>query len=524
MCKECKGHKEFKEYRIPYVANGDRLYYNSFDELTDDLKDKFKSDATRLCIYNKSKKAYVDFINKLNENGDKLVSDYIGAKTKVRIHYGKCRHIHPEGEGITPNNYKTRRGCSICNGCIVVKGVNDLATTHPKLAKEWHPTKNGDLKPTQVSSGTNKKVWWQCEQGHEWEALICGRTNMNSNCSYCSNRRALKGYNDIATTDPDLIKYFPNIEDAYTHTRGSNDKVEMKCPICGTIKVMSIYTLVRQGFGCPNCGDGISYSEKLMALVLEKLGIEFTRQLTYNNGKHKYDFYIALWKAIFETHGIQHYEGWCGDKEDLLRQEANDENKRYDAIHSLNLGIRNEDYHEIDCRYSTLEWCRPNIEKALSKYIDISILTDEDWKEFDKEAQKSLKIKACLYWKEQKEINKDLTPSIVAEMFNVDKTTIISWLNWGNGSGLCTYNGKEEREAKNKRQSKFVYLIKPNETKEYDKAMNQSELSRLTGIKRDTISKHRRDGKPLNGHTSKYDSKYIGCYIVNADEWDAQHN
>ena len=67
MCKECKERKEFKEYKMPYIANGDRMFYNSFDELTDDLKNKFKSDATRLCSYNKSKKAYVEFINKLNE-------------------------------------------------------------------------------------------------------------------------------------------------------------------------------------------------------------------------------------------------------------------------------------------------------------------------------------------------------------------------------------------------------------------------------------------------------------------------
>lgn len=39
-------------------------------------------------------------------------------------------------------------------------GFNDLATTDPELAAEWHPTKNGDLSPQQVSSNSNKKVWW----------------------------------------------------------------------------------------------------------------------------------------------------------------------------------------------------------------------------------------------------------------------------------------------------------------------------------------------------------------------------
>ena len=438
MGKECEGQ---------FVANGDKMFYNSFDELTDDLKDKFQSDTTRLSSYTKSKKAYVEFINKLNENGDELVDNYINSSTKVRIRYSKCDHTHPEGEGIRPKDYKKGNGCNICRGLIVVKGENDLATT-------------------------------------------------------C----------------PELIKYFPNIEDAYTHTKGSSDKVEVKCPICGIIKVMSIGTLVRYGFGCTKCGDGISYPEKLMALVLEKLNIEFTRQLTYDNGKHKYDFYMALWNAIFETHGIQHYEGWGYNKEDLLWQEANDENKRYNATHFL--GVRNEDYHEVDCRYSTLEWCRPNIEKALSKYIDINILTDKDWEEIDMQAQKSEKIEVCKYWKEQKEVDKDLTVTIMAEMFNVDRHTIRTWLAWGNENGLCMYSGEDEAKAKERRQSIFVYLIKPDGAKWYDEAMSQSELARLTGISRSAIKGCLKDGKPLGSkgdYNVKYDSKYIGSYVVDAD-------
>ena len=102
MCKECKGNKECKGREIPlFIANGDKMYYSYYEELTDDLKDKYKGSKIK-----RSKDAYVDFINKLNENGDKLVSDYVNAKSKVRIHYGKCGHTHPEGEGVMPSNYK----------------------------------------------------------------------------------------------------------------------------------------------------------------------------------------------------------------------------------------------------------------------------------------------------------------------------------------------------------------------------------------------------------------------------------
>ena len=505
MCKECHEYTEYK----------------SFDELPQELKDKYKGRETK-----QGKDTYVDFINKLNIKGDKLVSNYVNNSTKVLIRYSKCGHEHPEEEGATPNSYKTGYDCGICCGLIVVEGVNDLATTHPKLAKEWHPTKNGDLKPTQLTFGCNKKVWWLGECGHEWEAQINSRRNNTRNCPYCANKKVLRGFNDIVTTHPQYVKYFVNIEDAYTHTYASHDKVKMKCPICGAIKVIDISTLIFRGFSCSKCSDGISYSEKLMASILDKLNVEYSRQLTYDDGKHKYDFYIKDWGingVISETNGMQHYEQTSRKGARTLEEEQdNDKYKKDDAINNHN--IAKEDYHQIDCRYSTLEWCRPNIEKALSNYIDITSLTDKDWQEVDIKAQKSLKVEVCLYWKEQKEINEDLTTAIMAETFKVARQTIINWLTWGNKSELCIYSGEEESKANKRRQTKFIYLIKPDGTKWYDKAMSQNELARLTGITLQAISYRRTNGKPLNGCNAKYDSKYIGCYIVDADEWDTQHN
>ena len=52
-------------------------------------------------------------------------------------------------------------GCPICADRVLLQGNNDLATTHPELAKQWHPTKNSDLTPRNVVAGNSRKVWWQ---------------------------------------------------------------------------------------------------------------------------------------------------------------------------------------------------------------------------------------------------------------------------------------------------------------------------------------------------------------------------
>ena len=81
-------------------------------------------------------------------------------------------------------------GCPICSNRKVVKS-NCLATLNPRLAKEWHPTKNGDLTPKDVTSSSGKKVWWKCSKGHEWATTVNHRSN-GRGCPYCSGRRRLK--------------------------------------------------------------------------------------------------------------------------------------------------------------------------------------------------------------------------------------------------------------------------------------------------------------------------------------------
>jgi hypothetical protein len=60
----------------------------------------------------------------------------------------------------------------------------NLYVLKPNLIMEWHPTKNGNLHPRDVTPGSGKKVWWLCEQGHEWQAAIYSRSR-GSGCPIC---------------------------------------------------------------------------------------------------------------------------------------------------------------------------------------------------------------------------------------------------------------------------------------------------------------------------------------------------
>lgn len=79
------------------------------------------------------------------------------------------------------------RGCPYCAGQRVWVGDNDLATLRPDIAAQWNDTKNGELTPEQVTLRSSKKVWWLCENGHEWQATVYNRT-LGCGCPVCYGR------------------------------------------------------------------------------------------------------------------------------------------------------------------------------------------------------------------------------------------------------------------------------------------------------------------------------------------------
>lgn len=128
---------------------------------------------------------------------------------------------------------KARSGgenCPICSGARVIEGINDLATLKPELVQEW--SEKNEIKPTEVSVGSHKKVLWKCGQNHEWEASVKSRTVNGTGCPYCSHNKVLEGFNDLATVFPQIAaewseKNYPLLPTMVTPF--ANRKVWWKC-------------------------------------------------------------------------------------------------------------------------------------------------------------------------------------------------------------------------------------------------------------------------------------------------------
>lgn len=180
----------------------------------------------------------------------------------------------------------------------------------------------------------------------------------------CGNNRGgrtvIYGYNDLATINPELIKYFPNPEDAKKCMARSRQKIQLKCPECGRIKWITLDKLSQHGFSCDICSDGVSYPEKVTALILSSLNIKYQKQFRFENYNYMYDFYLPEYNVIIEVHGNQHYQdnGWI-----TYEEEHENDIRKYDLA-VLNGYEYNKNFFVIDAQKSNIEYLKNSIEQC----------------------------------------------------------------------------------------------------------------------------------------------------------------
>jgi len=261
------------------------------------------------------------------------------------------------------------QGCPFCRG-LKVGLSNCLATKNPELAKEWHPTLNGDLTPFDVTCGCNKSVWWKCEKGHEWKVEIYNRVGNDSNCPYCSGRYPKNDYN-LLVCNPELCKewdYSKNDKKPEEYLPFSSEYVWWKCKECGHEWYVSIANR-SAGNGCSQCNE--SKGEKKISEFCKTFNISHDTQYKFDDlrgiggGLLKIDSLI-FWddemtkiKIAIEYDGIQHFRPI----------------KHFGGLEGFKKRIKNDIMKNLYCAKNNIKliripyWEFDNIEKYLRYYL-----------------------------------------------------------------------------------------------------------------------------------------------------------
>ena len=211
-------------------------------------------------------------------NGE-LTPELVTAGTPKRV-WWQCEKGH-EWESMIANRVRGR-GCPICSGKLVAEGINDLGTTHPDLAEEWHPDKNGSVLPQAVTAGCNKKAWWRCKLGHEWEAPIYSRVD-GRGCPYCAGKRVLKGFNDLQTRVPEIaMEWHPTLNGDLTPEQVTDGSAKYAWWLCAYGHVWKTRVSFRTGrpkqTGCPVCAGKVKQAKQRYYEALERESAEIKQQ------------------------------------------------------------------------------------------------------------------------------------------------------------------------------------------------------------------------------------------------------
>lgn len=156
---------------------------------------------------------------------------------------------------------KNGTGCPYCTKTgrkWLLKGHNDLLTSDPELAAQWHPTLNGTLDPTEVTSRSHTRVWWRCsaDDTHEWQATVKDRA-FGYGCPICVNQKIVSGINDLLTVSPAIAAEWHTAKNKGTRPSqvapSGKDYVWWQCKSDPSHEWQAAVSDRAAGYGCPFC-------------------------------------------------------------------------------------------------------------------------------------------------------------------------------------------------------------------------------------------------------------------------------
>lgn len=236
-----------------------------------------------------------------------------------------------------------------------------------KIATEYKPNL---IILDKIYVSKNKFANVECKEcGYKWE-LRWSKLFEKKHGHYCPccSGKIVSDRNRVSVVRPELVKYFKNKEDAYNNSIGTRNKVQIKCPECGTEILMSVSDLTRKPFSCKACSDGISNGEKFVYSFIVQSGLEFETQKRFTWLKNRsYDFYIIKYNIIIEVHGDQHYRHSSMSRKSLEYEKSNDALKKGSALSN---GISN--YIVLDYSNCDLDKLKMQLIENFKDIIDIN--------------------------------------------------------------------------------------------------------------------------------------------------------
>lgn len=216
-------------------------------------------------------------------------------------------------------------GCPVCSGHRVMAGFNDLTTTHPHLAEQWHPTKN-TVTATTIGFGSTKKAWWLCPLGHEWIDTPNSRSNQQTGCVFCSGHRVLVGFNDLATLRPEIASQWHPNRNSLTPvevTLGANKYAWWQCNEGHEWRTM--VSKRTGGTGCPTCklAQTSRREQAICSIIASHFGVEYEGPQKVPGCRSKVDLALPALTTAVE------FDSWYWH-----RASAERDGRKTDALHA----------------------------------------------------------------------------------------------------------------------------------------------------------------------------------------------
>ena len=229
-----------------------------------------------------------DLIELINENGHKLLSEYVNNSTKVLIDFN-CGH---ESHWIKPNHYKRGVGCPKCAGKCPEQAKEDFMSL---INKNRHK-----LLSEYVDASTKVLIDYNC--GHEPHWITPNSYKKGVRCPKCSGNCPEQAKEDFMNM---INKNNHSLLSEYVDTQ---TKVLINFN-CGHEAHWIKPNSYKNGVRCPKCKNK---GEMALYDLLLDMGHEVHTQKKYENLKDKtllsYDFYLPKYNLLIELDGDHHRE------------------------------------------------------------------------------------------------------------------------------------------------------------------------------------------------------------------------